>query len=129
MAIDCFGQLHLSVQHSQKDRDAQRLVKWIRVLVGTFTDKHTEPWVEHTLDGLESLQDGLISVNRVSINSAPNSRRKVPTHMVEVKRKSSVIFVGRWRVRRDTGRCDAVVSKGREVNESFTSLRLKPAEG
>lgn len=129
MAIDCLGQLHLSVQHFQKDRDAQRLVKWIRVLVGTFTDKHTEPWVEHTLDGIESLQNGLISVNRVSINSAPNSRRTVPTHMIEVKRKSSVILIGRWRIRLDTVHCDSVDSRGREVNESFASLRLKPAEG
>ena len=90
VAIDCLGQLHLSVQHSQKD-----------------------------------LQDGLISVNRVSINSAPNSRRTVPTLMIEVKRKSSVIFIGRWQIRLDTVHCDSVDSKGREVNESFASLGLK----
>ena len=129
MAIDHLGQLYLSIQRLQKDQDAQRLAKWIRVLVGTFSDERAESQLEHTLDGLESLQNGLISVNRVSINSAPNSRRTLPTHLFEVKRKSSVIVVGRWKIRLDTVIRDSIDTKGREVSESFSSLRLNPAGG
>ena len=126
-AIDHLGQLFLTIQHFQKDRDAQRLAKWIRVLVGTFTDDHAESQLEHTIEGLESLQNGLVSVNRVSINSAPSSRRTLPTHIYEVKRKSSVVIVGRWEIRLDTMFRDSIDTKGREINESFSSLRLKPA--
>ena len=127
MAVDHLGQLYLSIKHLQKDRDAQKLAKWIRVLVGTFTDDHAESRLEHTIEGLESLQNGLVSVNRVSINSAPSSRRTLPTHIYEVKRKSSVVVVGRWEIRLDTMFRDSVDAKGRDVNESFSSLRLKPA--
>ena len=129
MAIDHLGQLYLSIQHLQKDRDAQKLAKWIRLLVGAFTDEHAESQLEHTLDGLESLQNGLVSVNRVSINSAPSSRRSLLTHVYEVKRKSSVIVVGSWEIRLDTVIRDSIDTKGREVSESFSSLRLKPAGG
>jgi hypothetical protein len=129
MAIDHLGQLCLSIQHFKKDRDAQRLAKWIRVLVGTFADEHIKSRLEHTLDGLENLQNGLVSVNRVSINSAPNSRRTLPTHVFEVNRKSSVIIAGKWEIRLDTINRDSIDTKGREVTESFSSLRLKPAEG
>lgn len=96
--IDHLGQLHLSIQHFQKGRDAQHLARWIRVLVGTFTDEHAESRLEHTLDGLESLQNGLVSVNCVSINSAPSSRCTLPTHVFEVNRKSSVIIAGKWEI-------------------------------
>jgi hypothetical protein len=125
MAIDHLGQLYLSIQHLQKDRDAQRLAKWIRVIVGTFTDEHAESQLQHTPEGLESLQNGLVSVNRVSVNSAPNSRRTLPTHLLEVKRRSSVVIVGRWKIRLETITCDSIDDKGREVNESFSSLHLK----
>ena len=127
MAIDHLGQLCLSIQHFQKDGDAQRLAKWLRVLVGTFTDEHAESQLEHTLDALESLQNGLVSVNRVSINSTPTSRRTFPTHIYEVKRKSSVVVAGRWEVRLDTMFRDSIDTKGQEVNESFSTLRLKLA--
>jgi hypothetical protein len=129
MAIDYLGQLCLSIQHFKKDRDAQRLAKCIRVLVGTFTDECAESRLEHTLDGLESLQNGLVSVNRVSINSAPSSRRTLPTHVFEVNRKSSVIIAGKWEIRLDTMNRDSIDTKGREVNESLSSLRLKPSGG
>jgi hypothetical protein len=127
MVIDHLSQLYLSIRHLQKDRDAQRLAKWIRVLVGTFTDEHAESQLEHTLEGLESLQNGLVSVNRVSVNSAPTSRRKLPMHVFEVKRKSSVVIVGRWEIRLDTMTRDSIDTKGQEVIESFSSLHLKPA--
>jgi hypothetical protein len=127
MAVHHLGQLCLSIQHFQKDRDAQRLVKWLRLLVGSFTDEHTKSRLEHTLDTLESLQNGLVSVNRVSVNSAPNSRRTLPTHMYEVRRKSSVIVVGKWEIRLDTMFRDSIDTTGHDVNESFSSLRLNPA--
>jgi hypothetical protein len=129
MAVHHLGQLYLSIQHFQKDRGAQRLVKWLRLLVGTFTDEHAESRLEHTLDTLESLQNGLVSVNRVSVNSAPHSRRTLPTHMYEVRRKSSVIVVGKWEIRLDTIFRDSIDTKGQEINESFSSLHLKPAGG
>jgi len=127
MAVDHLGQLCLSIQHFQKDGDAQRLAKWLRVLVGTFANEHAESRLEHTLDALESLQNGLVSVNRVSINSAPNSRRTLPTHMYEVRRKSSVIAVGKWEIRLDTMFRDSIDTAGHDVNESFSSLRLNLA--
>ena len=56
MAIDHLGHLYISIQHFQKDQDAQILAKWIRVLAGSFADEQAESRLEHTLDGLESLQ-------------------------------------------------------------------------
>lgn len=126
MAIEHLGELYMNMRHLEKDRDAQRLVKWIRVLIGAFANGHAESRLEHTLDGLESLQHGLMSVKRVSINSMSTSRRTTPTRIIEVNRKSSVVTVGTWEIQLDTMSCDSVDCTGRDVNECFSSLRLRP---
>jgi hypothetical protein len=99
---------------------------WIRVLIDIFADEQAGSQLEHTLDGLHDLQDGLLMANCVKVNSASVSRRTLPTHVLEVKRSSSVITVGKWKLRLHTTVCESVDTAGRDVTESFSSLRLSP---
>lgn len=126
MAINHLRQLYHNVRYLERDEDAQRLVRWLRVLIGLSADEDANSRLEHSLDGLEGLQHGLLLANRVKVNSASVSRRTMPTHVLEVKRKSSVVTIGSWELRLDTTVCESVDSAGRDVSESFSSLGLRP---
>jgi hypothetical protein len=127
MAVDHLGELYISARRFEQDKNAQRLARWIRVLVSTFTDENAATQLEHTLDVLESLQTGLLSVNRVSINSASSSRRTLPSNVLKATRKSSVVTVVTWEIRLDTVMCDSIDATNKDVKGCFSSLRLKPA--
>jgi hypothetical protein len=125
MAIDHLGELYLSMRHLEKDRDAQKLVQWIRVLLDTFTKETDGSRLGHTYEELEGLQNGLLQVNRVSVNSVSNSRRTMPAHLIGFKRQRSVIDLGTWKIQLDTVSRESIDTTGRDVSESFSSLRLK----
>lgn len=125
MAIDHLGELYLSMRHLEKDRDAQKLVQWIRVLLDTFTKETDGSRLGHTYEELESLQNGLLQVNRVSVNSVSNSRRTMPAHLIGFKRQRSVIDLGTWKIQLDTVSRESIDTTGSDVSESFSSLRLK----
>jgi hypothetical protein len=93
MAINHLSELYQNARYFERDADAQRLLMWIRVLIDIFADEQAGSQLEHTLDGLHDLQDGLLMANCVKVNSASISRRTLPTHVLEVKRSSSVITV------------------------------------
>jgi hypothetical protein len=126
MAINHLSDLYQNARYLEKDEDARRLLVWIRVLIDVFTDEHADKQLEHTLDGLHSLKDGLLMANCVKVNSVSTSRRTLPTHILDVKRRSSVITVGKWRLQLHTTVCGSVDTAGRDVTESFSSLRLSP---
>lgn len=129
MAIAHLGELCLSMRHFRNDRDAQKLANWISVLVGTFEYEHAGSRLEHTVEALDSLQQELRLVNCVSINSASTSRRTIPSHVLEIKCKKSVVVLGKWEIRLDTTLCDSTDTKGRDVKESLSSLRVRPTGG
>jgi hypothetical protein len=128
MAINHLSELYQNARYLEKDGDARRLLTWIRVLIDLFTDEHADSQLEHTLDGLHSLKDGLLMSNCVKVNSVSASRRTLPTHILDVKRISSVITVGKWKLQLHTIVCGSVDTAGRDVSESFSSLRLSPCE-
>jgi hypothetical protein len=125
MAIDHLGELYLSMRHLEKDRGAQRLVRWIRVLLSAFTNEIDKSRLGRIYEELESLQDGLQLVNRVSVNSVSNSRRTMLAHLLGIKRQRSVINLGTWKIELDTVCRDSIDTIGRDVNKSLSSLRLK----
>jgi hypothetical protein len=126
MAINHLSELYQNARYLEKDEDARRLLVWIRVLIDIFADEHADSQLEHTLDGLRNLQDGLLMANCVKVNSVSTSRRTLPMHILEVKRRSSVITVGKWKLQLHTTVCGSVDTAGRDVTESFSSLRLSP---
>jgi hypothetical protein len=126
MAINHLSELYQNARYLEKDEDARRLLVWIRVLIDVFAEENADSQLEHTLDGLHSLKDGLLMSNCVKVNSVSASRRTLPTHILEVKRRSSVITVGKWKLQLHTTVCGSVDTVGRDVTETFSSLRLSP---
>jgi len=128
MAINHLGELCVSMQNCKRDGDAQSIARWIRVLIDQFADEPAGSRIEHPLDVLKSLQDGLLLANRIRVNSKSVSRRTIPTNVTEVNRKSSVVTFGKSELRLDTTTLKSIDTTGQESTESFSVLRLNPTE-
>lgn len=126
IAINQLGEFSTSLRHQKQDAAAQRVLSWIRVIVDSIEARGTASRGAHTQEELAKLQNILLLVNRVGINSV--GQRKITERITKVTRKSSLIVFDRWQIALDTKIWEALDEDAREVTESFSVLRLTPLD-
>lgn len=128
LAASQLADFSLCLQHQKRDRDAQRIAMWIRIVIDAMETEDVVGLLEHTSGELKDFQDGLVSVNRVFVNSLPARQRAALSPLVRNERRISTVLVGGWQIFLETLKRTSVDELGEDTTETMSTLRvLRPA--
>ena len=123
-AANQLGEFSLSLQHSKQDQDAQRVARWIMIVLDAIETEVGRTMLEHTGAELTSMRDGLAFINRVCINSLPKKQRAA---LLKRKRKTSAVLVGGLQIFLDTLTWTSLDEMGEHTIETMSTLRVVSA--
>lgn len=126
LAAGQLGEFSLSLQHQKQDQDAQRVARWVRILLDAVETNGSSIKLEHKEGELASLRDGLVFVNRVSVNSPLVKQRLATLPLVKKNRRTSIVSVGGLQIHLDTLTCTSLDALGEKILQTTSMLQVAP---
>lgn len=126
LAAGQLGEFSLSLQHQKQDQDAQRVARWIRILLDAMEANGSCATLEHEEGELASLRDGLVFVDRVSVNSPLIKQRLATLPLVRKKRRTSIVTVGGLQIHLDTLTSTSLDALGENIIQTTSVLQVAP---